>query len=108
MRSVESRHHRQLHRILDDTTGFVDLKMDPSNPEVLYAAGWHRIRWGGGRMEGAGAGRPREIDGPLSSDDLRDVLPGEYVVSLKVGDTTLKQSIVVEEGWVERMPGRIR
>ncbi len=52
--------------------------------------------------------RPREMDGPLSSDDLRDVLPGEYVVSVKVGDTTLKQSIVVEEGWVERMPGRIR
>lgn len=41
---------------VDDTTGFVDLKMDPSNPNVLYAASWHRIRWGGGRMEGAGAG----------------------------------------------------
>ncbi len=41
---------------VNDTTGFVDLKMDPRNPDVLYAAGWHRIRWGGGRMEGAGAG----------------------------------------------------
>lgn len=41
---------------VDDTTGFVDLKMDPRNPDVLYAAGWHRLRWGGGRMEGAGAG----------------------------------------------------
>ena len=41
---------------MNDTTGFVDLKMDPSNPEVLYAAAWHRIRWGGGRMEGAGEG----------------------------------------------------
>jgi photosystem II stability/assembly factor-like uncharacterized protein len=41
---------------VDDTTGFVDLKMDPSNPDVLYAAAWHRLRWGGGRMEGAGAG----------------------------------------------------
>ncbi|MBX6363330.1 MAG: hypothetical protein IRZ00_05630 [Gemmatimonadetes bacterium] len=41
---------------VDDTTGAVDLKMDPSNPEVLYAATWHRLRWGGSRMEGAGAG----------------------------------------------------
>ncbi len=41
---------------VDDTTGFVDLKMDPRNPDVLYAAGWHRLRWGGGHMEGAGAG----------------------------------------------------
>nr|NIP79416.1 glycosyl hydrolase [Gemmatimonadota bacterium]NIQ52269.1 glycosyl hydrolase [Gemmatimonadota bacterium]NIX44333.1 glycosyl hydrolase [Gemmatimonadota bacterium]NIY08549.1 glycosyl hydrolase [Gemmatimonadota bacterium] len=41
---------------VDDTTGFVDLKMDPRDPDVLYAAGWHRIRWGGGHMEGAGAG----------------------------------------------------
>ncbi|MDB4948350.1 MAG: hypothetical protein JWM27_999 [Gemmatimonadetes bacterium] len=41
---------------VDDTTGVVDLAMDPSNPEVLYAATWHRLRWGGSHMEGAGAG----------------------------------------------------
>ncbi|MEJ2219163.1 MAG: glycosyl hydrolase, partial [Gemmatimonadota bacterium] len=41
---------------VDDTTGFVDLRIDPKNPKVLYAAGWHRLRWGGGKMEGAGAG----------------------------------------------------
>jgi photosystem II stability/assembly factor-like uncharacterized protein len=40
----------------NDTVAFVDIKMDPSNPEVLYAAGWHRLRRGGGTMEGAGAG----------------------------------------------------
>lgn len=41
---------------VDDTTGVVDLEMDPSNPEVLYAAAWHRLRWGGAHMEGIGAG----------------------------------------------------
>lgn len=41
---------------VDDTTGFVDLAMDPSNPDVLYAAAWHRLRWGGSRMQGVGAG----------------------------------------------------
>jgi photosystem II stability/assembly factor-like uncharacterized protein len=41
---------------VDDTTGFVDLVMDPSDPNTLYAAAWHRLRWGGGHMEGVGAG----------------------------------------------------
>ncbi len=41
---------------VDDTTGAVDLVMDPTNPEVLYASTWHRLRWGGSRMEGVGAG----------------------------------------------------
>ncbi len=41
---------------VDDTTGFVNLKIDPHDPDVLYAASWHRLRWGGPRMEGAGAG----------------------------------------------------
>ncbi|MFI5279220.1 MAG: WD40/YVTN/BNR-like repeat-containing protein [Gemmatimonadales bacterium] len=41
---------------VDDTTGAVDLVMDPSNPEVLYAATWHRLRWGGSHMEGVGSG----------------------------------------------------
>src|SRR2546429_3760909 len=41
---------------VDDTTGFVDLEMDPANPEVLYAAAWHRLRWGGSHMQGVGKG----------------------------------------------------
>jgi len=32
---------------VNDTTGFVDLKIDPADPNVLYAAAWHRLRWGG-------------------------------------------------------------
>jgi len=41
---------------VDDTTGAVDLEVDPSNPDVLYAATWHRIRWGGPRIQGVGPG----------------------------------------------------
>src|SRR5881397_1427536 len=41
---------------VNDTTGFVDLEMDPTNPEVLYAAAWHRLRWGGSHMQGVGRG----------------------------------------------------
>lgn len=41
---------------VDDTTGAVDLKMDPANPAVLYAAMWHRVREGGSHMQGTGSG----------------------------------------------------
>ncbi|HEY0670708.1 MAG TPA: hypothetical protein VGD27_00510, partial [Longimicrobiales bacterium] len=58
----------------NDTVAFVDLKMDPSNPEVLYAAGWHRLRRGGGTMEGAGAGSGiwKTTDGGRSWRKLTD------------------------------------
>lgn len=59
---------------VNDTVGFVDLKMDPQNPEVLYAAGWHRLRRGGGTMEGAGAGSGiwKTTDGGRSWKKLTD------------------------------------
>ncbi|HVE78473.1 MAG TPA: glycosyl hydrolase, partial [Gemmatimonadaceae bacterium] len=33
---------------LDDSTGFIDLTMDPTNPRILYAAAWkfRRMPWG--------------------------------------------------------------
>ena len=68
----------------NDTVAFVDLKMDPANPEVLYAAGWHRLRRGGGTMEGAGAGSGiwKTVDGgrtwrKLTDASLRNGLPTE-------------------------------
>src|SRR5258706_134341 len=35
---------------VNDTTGFVDLEMDPRDPNTLYAPAWHRLRWGGSHM----------------------------------------------------------
>jgi photosystem II stability/assembly factor-like uncharacterized protein len=67
---------------VNDTTGFVDLVMDPSNPEVLYAAGWHRLRFGGTRVQGVGAGSGlwKTTDGGrswrrLTDPTLRNGLP---------------------------------
>lgn len=69
---------------VDDSTGFVDLVMDPSNPAVLLASSWHRLRWGGSRMEGVGAGSGiwRTTDGGatwtrLTDPKLRNGLPTE-------------------------------
>jgi photosystem II stability/assembly factor-like uncharacterized protein len=41
---------------VNDTAGAVELALDPSNPDVLYAGTWHRVRWGGTRVQGVGAG----------------------------------------------------
>jgi photosystem II stability/assembly factor-like uncharacterized protein len=59
---------------VDDTTGFVDLKMHPEDPDVMFAAAWHRIRWGGGHMEGAGEGSGifRTTDGGDTWTELTD------------------------------------
>ena len=34
----------QLSKFISDKAGFVDIAMDPRNPEVLYAASWERVR----------------------------------------------------------------
>ena len=59
---------------VNDTTGFVDLVLDPSNPDVVYAAGWHRLRLGGTRMQGVGAGSGiwRSADGGRTWTRLTD------------------------------------
>ncbi len=52
---------------IDDKTGAIDLVMDPSNPDVLYAATWQRIRkkWNDPRNENGydGSGIYRTRDG---------------------------------------------
>src|SRR6267143_1398568 len=34
----------QLVKFISDRAGFIDVAMDPSNPEVLFAASWQRVR----------------------------------------------------------------
>lgn len=52
---------------VDDTTGAIDLVIDPINPEILYAATWQRTRkaW---HFNGAGQGSGvwKSVDGGLS------------------------------------------
>jgi photosystem II stability/assembly factor-like uncharacterized protein len=51
--------------------------------------------------------RPRALGDPTAPAELRRVEPGEYVVALRVGDTTLLRRVVVLP-WPEDRRGRIR
>lgn len=96
---------------VDDTTGAVDLVMDPTNPAVLYAAMWHRLRMGGSHMVGVGSGSGiyRTADGGrtwkrLTDPSLSNGLPGGPMgrISLAIassrGRTVLFAMIAVDRG----------
>ena len=49
---------------VDDRTGIIDLEVDPTDPEVLYAAAWERARRGWNFVEsGDGSGIYKSMDG---------------------------------------------
>ena len=64
---------------VDDTTGAMDLEMDPHDPEVLYAGMWQRFRYGGGDMDEAGpsSGIFKSTDGGATWTRLGNGLPTE-------------------------------
>ncbi|MEP6919874.1 MAG: hypothetical protein ABI967_02030 [bacterium] len=64
---------------VNDTTGFIDLQVDPKHPEVLYAAAWQRFRFGGGDMaeSGPGSGIFKTVDGGTKWQKLSNGLPGD-------------------------------
>lgn len=79
---------------VDDTTGAVDLAMDPSNPEVLYAAMWHRIREGGSHMQGAGAGSGiyKTVNGGRTWTKLTDPALANGLPTGDIGRTSISIS----------------
>lgn len=52
---------------IDDETGVIDLSIDPENPDVLYAASWHRTRRAWNFVEGGKtSGIYKSVDGGSS------------------------------------------
>jgi photosystem II stability/assembly factor-like uncharacterized protein len=64
---------------VNDTTGAMDIEMDPDDPDVLYAGMWQRFRFGGGDMDesGPGSGIFKSTDGGSSWTRLTEGLPTE-------------------------------
>jgi photosystem II stability/assembly factor-like uncharacterized protein len=103
---------------VDDTTGFVDLAMDPTNPDVLYAAAWHRLRWGGSHMQGVGKGSGlfKTTDGGrtwtrLTDPALHNGLPtdrmGRMGLTVSAKDHSIVYAMIqVERGVTDPQQGR--
>lgn len=74
---------------VDDVTGFIDLQMDPHDPEVIYAAAWQRHRFGDGDMDeaGPGSGIYKTTDGGRTWKRLTQGLPSDEMgkIHLAVG-----------------------
>ncbi|MFK7808536.1 MAG: T9SS type A sorting domain-containing protein [Saprospiraceae bacterium] len=63
---------------LSDSTGVIDVLMNPDNPDVLYAAGWDRIRNNiESVVEGFGAKIYKSIDGGDSWNLMEGGLPND-------------------------------
>lgn len=70
----------QLSKFIDDSTGFIDVAMDPDDPDVLYAAAWcvRRDAFSGGNPEtqyGPGAGLYKTVDAGKSWEKMTKGLP---------------------------------
>jgi photosystem II stability/assembly factor-like uncharacterized protein len=65
---------------VDEVTGVVDVAMDPSDPNILYAATYQRMRKAFGfHGGGPGSGLHKSTDGGESWKELRNGLPeGDY------------------------------
>jgi len=103
---------------VDDTTGFVDLEMDPGDPNTLYAAAWHRLRWGGSHMEGVGKGSGlyKTSDGGktwkrLTDPALKNGLPGDRIGRIGIAISAQNPKLVfafiqVDRGVTDPAQGR--
>ena len=65
---------------VNERTGAIDLALDPSNPNVLYASMWDRSRkaWGH-RPNGPGSGAYKSVDGGETWTRLSGLPSGEHV-----------------------------
>ena len=81
---------------VNDTTGFIDLQVDPNHPDTLYAAAWQRFRFGGGDMaeSGPSSGLYKTTDGGRRWEKLTNGLPKEDVGKITVAVARHNSDIV--------------
>ena len=98
----------ELVLFVDENTGAIDLAMDPSDPETLFAAMYQRQRTGWGfNGGGPGSGIYRTTDGGASWVELTNGLPdgdmGRIGLDIFRGDGNLVFAIVEAD---KRTPGQ--
>ena len=98
----------ELVLFVDENTGAIDLAMDPSDPETLFAAMYQRQRTGWGfNGGGPGSGIYRTTDGGASWVELANGLPdgdmGRIGLDIFRGDGNLVFAIVEAD---KRTPGQ--
>jgi len=81
---------------VNDTTGVIDLRPDPNDPDVLYAATWQRFRYGGGDMKesGPGGGIWKTTDGGAHWNRLSTGLPTDPMGKINVAPAYTNSNIV--------------
>jgi len=89
---------------VNDTTGAMDIEMDPHDPDIIYASMWQRFRYGGGDMDeaGVGSGVFKSTNGGGTWSRLTTGLPtenmGKIHLSVAQGDSrTLYAGILTRE-----------
>jgi photosystem II stability/assembly factor-like uncharacterized protein len=90
---------------VNDTTGAMDLEMDPHDPDVLYAGMWQRFRYGGGDMDesGPGSGVFKSTDGGTTWTRLGNGLPTEDMGKIHL-TVARNDSRIVYAGILTREP----
>ena len=79
---------------VNDTTGATDLELDPSNPEIVYAATWQRLRLGGSHMQGTGPGSAiwRSMNGGTTWTKLTDPARNSGLPTRDIGRASIAVS----------------
>ena len=99
---------------VNDRTGVVDLVMDPTNPDVLYATAWERSRkaWGH-TAHGAGSGVYKSSDGGDSWQVLGNGLPtgphvGRIAIDVAPSNPEVLYGLIDNHGLVPNPAGTTR
>ena len=90
-RSINSGSTWQKVLFVNDSTGCIDIVINPTNPNIVYAAMWERVKYPFGSMRcGAGSGVYKSVDGGDTWLQLTNGLPTSDINTGRIGITLSK------------------
>ena len=106
-RTTDGGHSWQHVLYVNDTTGVMDVQIDPNNSDVLYATTWQRFRFGGGDMDEAGpeSGIYKSTDGGANWRRLSNGLPTDHMGKIQIA-VAYHNSNIVYAAILAGEPGR--